>query len=430
MVNHGLNSVAPAGGCAGHLVDAPPRTCAIMTQIEMRESMHRLIELVPIPPNLFEEIKTRNCVLFSGAGVTTESKREGRSTFHEMIKRESAYPRRLGSPSFPDVMQYFCETMDGGQRSKLIRRIVSRIEDFAIPGEAHRSATRFYNQVAAIPFLTRFITTNWDPFLERSLNILVPIVEDNDLPFWDDSKRQVIKLHGCVTRPSTIVATRQDYRNCVRKRRLVFNKLKDQIATKTFLFVGYSMGDRHVRVLIEETTRRLGPFRRLAYAVDPSADEKSLKFWRENHIQVLKLTDIAFIEQLTSRFQSEGLIPSDQLMAFMGRELDRIVKVHISMRQTQEGGIASAIYQDGLLHSLEEVLNAPALGWTFDDYKKELGECETTLREMFSIQNIVEIAYFSGWCEVLRGFCAKALHPFRVYFHPRKHVPIVKYVKR
>src|SRR5260370_42301218 len=78
-----------------------------------------------------------------------------------------------------------------------------------------------------IPYLNRFVTTNWDPFIERSLDVLVPIIEDRDLAFWDDKKRQVLKIHGCVTRPYSLVATEADYGNRVNQNPLLFNKLRD-----------------------------------------------------------------------------------------------------------------------------------------------------------------------------------------------------------
>jgi hypothetical protein len=73
-------------------------------------------------------------------------------------------------------------------------------------------ATRITPQeLARLPYFNRFVTTNWDPFLERSLEMLIPTIEDRDLAFWDDRKRQVLKIHGCITRPHSIVATTTDY---------------------------------------------------------------------------------------------------------------------------------------------------------------------------------------------------------------------------
>ena len=85
-------------------------------------------------------------------------------------------------------MEYFCRQMDGGQHNRLIREALSRIERFSVPSEENRLATIFADELAEVPYFNRFVTTNWDPFLERSLEILIPMVEDRDVAFWDDRK--------------------------------------------------------------------------------------------------------------------------------------------------------------------------------------------------------------------------------------------------
>ena len=36
-------------------------------------------------------------------------------------------------------------------------------------------------------------------------------------------KRQILKKHGCVTRPYTLVATKDDYEACINRNSLIFN---------------------------------------------------------------------------------------------------------------------------------------------------------------------------------------------------------------
>jgi len=168
----------------------------------------------------------------------------------------------------------------------------------------------FSNALAEIPYFNRFVTTNWDPFLERSLDVLIPIVEDRDLGFWDDRKRQVLKIHGCITRPYSIVATQSDYDACLSRNPLIFNKLKDLMATKTFLFSGYSMRDADFREVWDVITQSLGRFAKLAYAMDPDATPEAVAFWKERGIALFRMSPFSFIRSLRDRLVADGLIPS------------------------------------------------------------------------------------------------------------------------
>ena len=213
---------------------------------------------------IYDDIVRQVSVVFIGAGATTE-KPHYRETFYQHIKKLSEL--KDDPPSFPELMQYFCDQLDGGHHNRLIREALSRIEEFCVrDSEANGIATMFTDGLAEIPYFNRFVTTNWDPFLERSLDVLVPMIEDRDLAFWDDHKRQVLKIHGCITRPYSIIATQTDYDKCVGRNRLIFNKLKDLMTTKTFLFVGYSMRDADFRKIWESISNTLGHFAKLAYA--------------------------------------------------------------------------------------------------------------------------------------------------------------------
>jgi hypothetical protein len=203
-----------------------------------------------VPAVLYDDIVRSQCVMFVDAGVTTEGDGPySKPTFYEMIRRKANPPDTEPLPSFPDLMEYFCDRVDGGHRNRLIREGIDRINSFSVPGEARNEATTFPDALARIPYFDCIATTNWDPFLERSMGILVPVAEDRDLAFWDGSKRQILKIHGCITRPYTLVATRADYDACMLRNPLVFNKLRDLIATKTLIFVGYSMRDSDFRSL-------------------------------------------------------------------------------------------------------------------------------------------------------------------------------------
>jgi hypothetical protein len=236
-----------------------------------------------------QEIADENCILFVGAGSSTEKWPRGRS-FYSTIKSMTSLDE-AGPDTFPAVMQTFCNERDGGHHNLLIRQAIHYIEHFLLPGPANQVASQFSRQLATIPFFKVVLTTNWDPLLERALDVLVPMTQDRDLAFWDDHKKQVVKVHGCITRPHSIVATQSDYESCVETNTLLFNKVRDLMATKTFLFTGYSLKDADFREIWDTITSRLGHFSKLAYALDPFASDEDIDYWTQRGIKIYRVAD-------------------------------------------------------------------------------------------------------------------------------------------
>jgi len=294
-------------------------------------------------------------------------------------------------------MQMFCEKRDGGRHNRLVREAINYLEPFLLSGLDNRSASEFCTAVAAIPFFKILVTTNWDPLLERALDVLVPIVEDRDLAFWDDRKKQVLKLHGCITRPHSIVATRSDYEACVTANALLFNKLRDLMATKTFLFSGYSLQDGDFRDIWESITSRLGHFSKLAYALEPEASDDDIKYWKERGILIFRLFDVQFIRALRNHLVQLGLMPSEALVSFLMRERRRIAQIHLGNHQLSDGSFTSAMYQDGLLHELDDILDSIQLGtMKHADMENELGSTANNVKKLEKRGDLVEVAYWTG----------------------------------
>jgi len=321
--------------------------------------------------------------LFLREQASTEGGVYSKPNFYEIIKAKCNYPKNKEAPSFPDLMQYFCDKIDGGQRNRLIKEIISRIEIFNYPGEINRTATHFHKLLAEIPYFKRIVTTNWDTFFENCLNVLVPMVEDRDIAFWDDKKRQILKIHGCVTRPYTLVATKDDYEACIHRNSLIFNKLRDLMASKTFIFIGYSMSDSDFQLILDEIIQSLGRLRKLAYIYDPNATEEKIEFWQSKGFCVIKAHGLAFLNEIRKKLQEDGYMPSEEYISFLSNEQGRIIDIHVNFNQGEsDGAFASAMYQDGLIHMLSTVLSGATLGSRKEDFEKSFSETEKNLQRL------------------------------------------------
>jgi hypothetical protein len=371
----------------------------------------------------------QSCVAFVGAGSTTERYYHD-GGFYAKIRKEADYPEKDPPPSFPKLMQYFCDQLDGGRHNRLIREAISYIENFCSPGEPNRVARSVSSSLATIPYFNRIVTTNWDPLLEREMDVLVPIVEDRDLAFWDDKKRQVLKIHGCITRPHSIIATQSDYDKCLSRNPLVFNKLKDLMATKTFIFIGYSMRDEDFREIWETITTVLGHFTKLAYAIDPKFTSETAKYWQERGIELIRTYDWAFLGSLHENLENAGLIPSKAFLRFIYRQRKKIGRLHGKLDHSTNGGFASAMYQDGLMHELEDVLSSADLGAKRkEDFEHDLNQAASNVMKANLANAFVEVAYWTGRREVLDRFCTRNASEIPPFFHPAKMVPTPRYIK-
>jgi len=330
-------------------------------------------------------------------------------------------------------MQYFCQRKDQGRKNRLIREIVDWLSPFCVDGSLHYEATAFYETLVNVPFFRVFVTTNWDPLLERTFDILFPIVENTDLAFWDDRRRQVLKVHGCISRPHTIVATTADYEDCLKSatRKLVFDKLRDLMATKTFVFVGYSMSDLDLRRIYDELTVRLGDFHRPPYVVDQNPSPETEQWWKERRVPILRQNSFGFALDIVERLEREAKIPSRRLSAHFTSERRRLADVHewTSARQSSSGGIASSMYQDGLLHAIPSLMSDLRAGATWDRLLSQAKVFERQVKRHLravgrgNSEALFEAAYWSGWKVVYERFVSRNPRPIPAYFSPSSLKP-------
>ena len=70
--------------------------------------------------------------------------------------------------------------------------------------------------VARMSF-SAFITTNYDQLLEKALaknrKKFYTIIEDLDVCRWKSDQLPYLKLHGCITRPSGLIAAEDEYKS-------------------------------------------------------------------------------------------------------------------------------------------------------------------------------------------------------------------------
>lgn len=364
------------------------------------------MEKSSIPDTLLSDIKNGECVLFLGAGASTEGSSYFGKSLLDLLAEKCKYPQS-SIKNLPKVAQYFCDIMDGGFKGRLLREIREYLDQYMEIPEAYRSSTMVHSLVAEIGFFQIIITTNWDVFMERELNVL-PLVRDADLVYWNGNKRQIIKLHGCISQPETLVVTEDDYRDFVEKRAdcPISNKLKDLMATKTFLFLGYSLKDESFQILQENVLSRMGKLARTSYAILPQPTDALVRKWKEKGIRIIPGNALAFLRNLHSLFVEQWIYLNDDFL-FTLSELDsQLTKANTStsfgtLDKKDPLGLLSAMYQDGMKHELDEVFYGIKRGKSRSFFEERLDYFRAKVDYWNRKNEPIEIAYSKGRAEFL-----------------------------
>ena len=160
------------------------------------------------------------------------------------------------------------------------------------------------------------ITTNYDQLLESSKNIFCEqyqvIVHDKDLLNADKGK-YIIKRHGDISEPSSIVLKEQDYLDYSQKHVLIELFIKSLLTDHIVLFLGYSLNDYNIKLILSwlnymrSQNGALDENRRVGYLIldQEVVDDIQLSYFSNNNIGVINIRSMPLIEEIPVDLSNE-----------------------------------------------------------------------------------------------------------------------------
>ncbi len=201
-----------------------------------------------IPVELQETLKRGECVLFVGAGLSED--------LPQWKELAAPLAKELGiTEEDPRLVAEYYENKYG--RKELENNIISQLKKDVPLTHAH-------NLLARLP-VKAIITTNYDHLLEKALSPknVYKIVHGEKAPSIQSNQLPLVKMHGDLDDPSTMVITKPDYEEYAENHRSLITYLLGFLITSNLLFVGFSLKDPNfdniytqMRTLFKDTHRK------------------------------------------------------------------------------------------------------------------------------------------------------------------------------
>ena len=253
-----------------------------------------------IPPyrKIAKEITEGNCALFLGAGTSIISTQELINHLSQKLEEKEPLPKEVRSQGLAKVAQYY--VIKVGNRDEMERRVRDFISDY----DKVNKSLRIHKLLTKLP-PTIIFTTNYDRSIEkefeRKKREYEVIINEHDFRNWDEKKTMIIKLHGSVNGSRDLIITDDDYIKFLMEPSLLKNAFKYILSTRKIIFVGYSLLDYNVKLLLEETNKVIKKKEETAkcegYIIqDTPWGEQEKKYWEERGLKIFKLKGDEFLK--------------------------------------------------------------------------------------------------------------------------------------
>ena len=143
------------------------------------------------------------------------------------------------------IPQYFYNIDNSENKSEYFNIINESLNIEAKPNPIHDIIMKLYPK--------HIITTNYDRLIESTQSphsmMYKVIIQDKDL-LTQVSNNYIIKMHGDINNPETIILKESDYLNYQQNHILIETFIKSLLIDHTFLFIGYSLNDYNLKLII------------------------------------------------------------------------------------------------------------------------------------------------------------------------------------
>jgi hypothetical protein len=263
-----------------------------------------------------EAMDNNKLVVFVGAGVSANSNLPSWSELIKEICKSLGIDcnKQMNAEDFMRIAQYYYNQRG---MKEYYDTIFQKFDVKIQPNLLHQYILKMSPQ--------HIITTNYDDLIEQAINKSIlfydVVCEDNDLPYTPNG-RLLLKMHGDFKKRN-IVLKEDDYLSYSKNFKLMETFIRALFVNHLVLFIGYSVNDYNLKLIIKSVKDVLGENFQKAYFID--ADEKAKSEVELNYFQNL---GVNIIHKTNIPVKYQGIDYSD-LNSEKGKNIARIIETII-----------------------------------------------------------------------------------------------------
>ena len=266
---------------------------------------------VDFPQDLVDSLRAGQVRLFVGSGPSCAA---GLASWDDTIDEMRKTIRRENRSFSASELDTFLATADHLDTAEVFRDTVgshayyrflrSRFRCAVPPSPLHRA-------IAHLPVNTMF-TSNYDRLLEsalRSARRVDPavVLYPEQLNYIQDDECRVIKVHGDIDHPSTIVLTRRDYASYASRHAEFVDALKSDINATTMLFLGFGLRDPNFVRIYNDARYLYDSGKRRSYALMVGTNAVERKMWADEDLTIIAVAKHTGLAGAVAKLQQEAL---------------------------------------------------------------------------------------------------------------------------
>lgn len=274
--------------------------------------------------HLYKLIREESVVLWAGAGLSIDAGYPSGSSLSRILfddldtdQRDKISPN-LTLPDMAEEYIKFCN----GNRNRINRLLIRHFI------EAKPSSMSTYNTIANIPHFKNIVTTNYDHLFEKAYKGDSKSVNcDKDLGYINNKLPTIYRIHGDLeSNLEGVIISSSDYRVYITRDILYKSTLTNLLTTNSVLFIGYSLADPNVRILLDKVVDTLGSHQNEMFLVAPKINNEQKKYLNSKGIQYIDAKAKKFINGLYQNIKDNissdlknGMVSSDTCTKFFNK---------------------------------------------------------------------------------------------------------------